>query len=103
MQRTCSRSAERRAVCVKYNKRAPCIITLSFRGKNVEYKCGNVRAAVPLSSLCTDDNLDRTTEHVAEKLNRPSKNSPTTHLSASHLSLFLCVNTEISFQVVSLE
>lgn len=37
MQRTCSRSAERRAVCVKYNKRATCIITLSFRGKNVVY------------------------------------------------------------------
>lgn len=62
MQRTCSRSAERRAVCLKYNKRATCIITLSFRGKNVENKCGNMSAAVPPSSLCTDDNLDIATE-----------------------------------------
>lgn len=68
MQRTCSRSAERRAVCVKYNKRATCIITLSFRGKNVEYKCGNVSAAVPLSSLCTDDNLDITTDKWLKSL-----------------------------------
>lgn len=75
---------------MQYNKRATCIITLS--------KCGNV-LSVQMITCIELQNMEpkRLTDQAGI---HPPYPSVSCHLS---LCLFLCVNTEISFQVVSLE